>query len=94
MIAEAIKDKANRLVATESETIPGARGANYHGIPIHAIRLPGFLANQQIIFGSDGETLTLQHDSIDRQCFMPGVLLACEKVMSLDKLLYGLEEIL
>lgn len=76
------------------ETISGSRGANYHGIPIHAIRLPGLLAHQQIIFGETGETLTLKHDSIDRQCFMPGVMLACEKVVSLDKLVYGLEEIL
>lgn len=76
------------------ETIPGARGANHHGIPIHAIRLPGLLAHQRIIFGNTGETLTLQHDSIDRACFMPGVCLACEKVMGLDRLVYGLEEVL
>lgn len=76
------------------ETVKGARGANYRGVPIHAIRLPGFLAHQQIIFGSTGETLTLRHDSIDRQCFMPGICLACERVVKLDKLIYGLEEIL
>lgn len=76
------------------ETIPGARGANHHGIPIHAIRLPGLLAHQQIIFGNTGETLTLRHDSIDRQCFMPGVCFACEKVVDLNSLVYGLEVIL
>lgn len=76
------------------ETVPGARGANYHHIPIHAIRLPGFLAHEQIIFGNLGETLTLRHDSIDRQCFMPGICLACERVVTLDQLVYGLEEIL
>jgi 4-hydroxy-tetrahydrodipicolinate reductase len=76
------------------DIIPGSRGANYHGIPIHAIRLPGLLAHQQIIFGNDGETLTLRHDSIDRLSFMPGVCIACEKVMGLDKLIYGLEEVL
>lgn len=76
------------------ETVKGARGALHHGIPIHAIRLPGFLAHQQIIFGNTGETLTLRHDSIDRLCFMPGVLFACEKVLSLKRLLYGLEELL
>lgn len=76
------------------ETLPGARGANYKHIPIHAIRLPGFLAHQAVVFGSLGETLTLRHDSIDRQCFMPGVILACEKVMTLDRLVNGLEEVL
>lgn len=76
------------------ETIPHARGATYHGIPIHSVRLPGLLAHQQIIFGQTGETLTLKHDSIDRQCFMAGIALACEKVMALDRLIYGLEEIL
>lgn len=76
------------------EVIPGARGANYRNIPIHAIRLPGLLAHQQIIFGNAGETLTISHDSIDRKCFMPGICIACEKVMSLNTLVYGLEEVL
>jgi 4-hydroxy-tetrahydrodipicolinate reductase len=71
-----------------------ARGALYQHVPIHAVRLPGLLANEQVIFGQPGETLTLTHHSIDRQCFMPGVLLACEKVMSLDRLIYGLEHLL
>lgn len=76
------------------ENIPHSRGATHHNIPIHAVRLPGFLAHQEVIFGDIGETLTLRHDSIDRLCFMPGVCLACELVMKLDHLVYGLEEIL
>lgn len=76
------------------ETVKGSRGALYKNIPIHAVRLPGFLAHLQIIFGNDGETLTLTHDSIDRKAFMPGICLACERVMKLDRLLFGLEEIL
>lgn len=76
------------------ETVVGARGANHANIPIHAIRLPGLLAHQQIIFGNTGETLTLRHDTIDRECFMPGIFLACKKVMGLDRLIYGLGEIL
>lgn len=79
---------------TARETVPGARGARYKDIPIHAIRLPGVLANQQIIFGNSGETLTIRHDTIDRLCFMPGVLLACKKVVDLKKMVYGLENIL
>lgn len=85
----------NKPATPPRETIAaGSRGANYRGIPIHAVRLPGFLAHEQVIFGNTGETLTLRHDSIDRQCFMPGVCLACEAVIKLDKLVYGLEEIL
>lgn len=93
MISEAAKE-VNTSQKTTRETIPGARGATYRNIPIHAVRLPGLLAHEEIIFGSTGETLTLRHDSIDRECFMPGVCLACETVMTLDHLVYGLEEIL
>lgn len=93
LLADAITN-INQPSHHTHETIPGARGADYRGIPIHAIRLPGLLAHQQIIFGNQGETVTMRHDSIDRQCFMPGVVLACKKVGKLDHLLYGLEEIL
>lgn len=86
--------KINDMNNITHETIPHARGANYLNIPIHSVRLPGFLAQQQIIFGGTGETVTLQHSSIDRQCFMPGICLACEKVMKLDRLVCGLEELL
>lgn len=93
MIAETVAN-INPSARKSLEIIPGGRGANYRGIPIHAVRLPGFLAHQEIIFGAPGETLTLRHDSIDRGCFMPGVALACERVVKLDRLMYGLEEIL
>ncbi len=76
------------------ETIADARGANYQDIHIHAVRLPGLVANQQIIFGGLGETLTIRHDTIDRLCFMPGIMLACKKVMELNRLVYGLENVL
>lgn len=79
---------------TLRETLPGARGASYQNISIHAIRLPGLVAHQQILFGGLGETLSIKHDSIDRQCFMPGVVLACKKVMELNELVIGLEHIL
>jgi len=85
--------KANKLKASK-ETIPGARGAVSHEIPIHAIRLPGLVAHQAVIFGDVGETLTIRHDSTDRECFMPGVILACKEVMKLNRLVYGLEHIL
>lgn len=76
------------------ENVAGARGAMHKGIPIHAIRLPGFLAHEEIIFGAPGETLTLRHDSMDRGCFMPGVKIACQKVINLDTLIVGLENVL
>ena len=76
------------------ETIPGARGALYQQIPIHSVRLPGLVAHQQIIFGGVGETLTIRHDSMDRQSFMAGILLACQKVVGLDRLVYGLEHLI
>lgn len=78
----------------QRETIPGARGATYENIPIHAIRLPGIIANQEIIFGALGETLSIKHVTTDRECFMAGVVLACQKVKSLDRLVYGLEHII
>ena len=93
MIAESVKNP-NANTAKSSETIAGARGAALHGIPIHAIRLPGMLAHLEIIFGNTGETVSLRHDTIDRQCFMPGICLAVEKVIEMDYLAFGLEEIL
>lgn len=63
-------------------------------IPIHSVRLPGIISQQQIIFGSSNETITFSHESIDRQSFMPGVCLACTKVLELTELVYGLENIL
>ncbi|CAN5383957.1 4-hydroxy-tetrahydrodipicolinate reductase [soil metagenome] len=76
------------------EVITGARGALHRSVPIHAVRLAGIVANQQVIFGGKGETLTIQHNTINREAFMPGVILACKKVVQLDKLVYGLEYML
>jgi 4-hydroxy-tetrahydrodipicolinate reductase len=76
------------------EILPGALGALYQDVRIHSLRLPGTLAEQDVIFGQTGETLTLRHQTIDRVSFMPGLLLACQKVQMLDKLVYGLDAIL
>ncbi len=82
--------------AVEPEGAPGtpARGLDLHGIRIHSVRLPGLLAHQETIFGGLGQTLTIRHDAISRESFMPGVLLACRRVMGLDGLAYGLEALL
>jgi 4-hydroxy-tetrahydrodipicolinate reductase len=92
MLAENFKPE-NKNKETK-EIIPGSRGATHHKIPIHAIRMPGFIAQQQIIFGATGETLTLSHNSIDREAYMPGLCFTCKKVLSLDTLVYGMENIL
>ncbi len=78
----------------EKELIGGARGADYQGMKIHSIRLPGLVAHQQVIFGGTGETLTIRHDSFHRSSFMTGVGHSIETVMKLDTLVYGLENIL
>jgi len=93
MIAAARQDHPVSISHTK-ETLAGARGALCQQIPIHSVRLPGLVAHQHILFGGMGETLTLRHDTIDRQCFMPGVILACQTVLTLDHLVYGLENFL
>ena len=78
----------------EVEKIAGARGADVDGMHIHSVRLPGYVAHQEVIFGGLGQTLTIRHDSIDRTSFMPGVVIACKKVIDLHGLVCGLEKIL
>lgn len=69
-------------------------GANVHE-PIHSVRLPGLVAHQELLFGGEGQTLSIRHDSIDRSSFMPGVVLACRRVGTLpDPLTVGLEKLL
>ena len=63
-------------------------------IPIHSVRLPGFVANQEVIFGGLGQTLTIKHETSSRESFMPGVILAAKKIKGLKGLTYGLENIL
>lgn len=77
------------------EAHPGARGARHEDVTIHSVRLPGLMAHQEVIFGGQGQTLTVRHDSLDRTSFMPGVLLAVRGVDSLDPaLVVGLEHLL
>ncbi len=90
----AAQRKASLSKNDVTEVLPGARGATYENINIHSVRLPGILAQQQVIFGSLGETLTITHNSIDRNCFMPGLILACQHVLKLKELYYGLETLL
>jgi 4-hydroxy-tetrahydrodipicolinate reductase len=86
-------DAPSGTAARTAELLTEA-GANVHE-PIHSVRLPGLVAHQELIFGGQGQTLTIRHDSIDRRSFMPGVVLACRRVGELpEPLTVGLERIL
>jgi len=72
----------------------GARGADVDGVHVHALRIAGLVAHQEIVFGAQGETLTIRHDSLDRSSFMPGVLLAIRNVGAKPGVTVGLEALL
>ncbi|QIP84340.1 4-hydroxy-tetrahydrodipicolinate reductase [Streptomyces sp. Tu 2975] len=74
--------------------LEGARGADVDGIPVHAIRLRGLLAHQEVLLGGEGETLTIRHDSLHHSSFMPGILLGVRRVVSAPGLTFGLENFL
>jgi 4-hydroxy-tetrahydrodipicolinate reductase len=80
--------------AKRTSELIDAAGGNVHE-PIHSVRLPGLVAHQEVIFGGEGQTLSIRHDSIDRRSFMPGVLLAVRKIGGLpDRFTVGLEKLL
>src|SRR5580692_5156262 len=93
LIAEARKDLPPNPDAT-STSLPGARGADVDGVPVHSVRLAGLVAHQEVLFGTLGETLTIRHDSIDRTSFVPGVLLAVRRVAENPGLTIGIESLL
>lgn len=78
----------------ETEVAEGARGALVDEVTIHSVRLPGLVAHQEVLFGGQGQTLSIRHDSIDRTSFMPGVILAVRKVIGRSGLVVGLEELM
>ena len=73
---------------------PGSRGKQVEGVTIHSVRLPGLLAHQEVILGAAGQTLSIRHDTINRECFMPGVILAIKEVVKRQGLINGLETLL
>jgi 4-hydroxy-tetrahydrodipicolinate reductase len=93
LIAEARKGMPANPDAT-STGLEGARGADVDGVPVHSVRLAGLVAHQEVLFGTQGETLTIRHDSIDRSSFVPGVLLAVRKIRQLRGLTIGIEPLL
>lgn len=94
-LLEELGKSFNPPTVEETEKLTGARGTRTEeGIRIHSVRLPGLIAHQEVIFGAPGQIYTLRHDTSDRACYMPGVLLAIRKVIELKTLVYGLEKLL
>lgn len=94
MMAE-VKDDFTKNNCPETETIEGARGGNsYSNIHIHSVRMPGYIASQEVLFGSSGQIMTIRHDSMDRKCYMQGVLLAVKHVAEKNDFVYGLDNIM
>lgn len=79
----------------EVETIEGSRGGtSCSNIHIHSVRMPGYIASQEVIFGASGQVMTIRHDSMDRKCYMQGVLMAVKHVAAKNDFVYGLENIM
>ena len=94
MMAE-VKADFTKDNCPETETIEGARGGNsYSNIHIHSVRMPGYIASQEVIFGSQGQIMTIRHDTMDRKCYMQGVLLAVKHVYENNDFVYGLDNIM
>ena len=82
------------LVVPQKETLPGTRGGDLSNVGVHSIRQPGRLAEHQVIFGGPGQTLILSHDTVSRDCYVPGILRAIREVVKFEGLVVGLEKLL
>jgi 4-hydroxy-tetrahydrodipicolinate reductase len=95
MIAQARAEAGcDAMPDATSDEVPGARGANIDGVRVHAARIQGMIAHQEVVFGGPGEVLTIRHDSMNRESFMPGVVLGVRSIGSRPGLTVGLEHIL
>jgi 4-hydroxy-tetrahydrodipicolinate reductase len=92
LIADARREVPDAPAGDERH--PGARGATHADVRVHSLRLPGIVADQDVVFGGLGQTLTISHRSLDRSSFMPGVLLACRRVGGIHGCIVGLEHLL
>ena len=88
------RDGAPAPAVAETEMIAGARGGVVDGVRIHSVRLPGLAAHQEVLFGGPGQTLLIRHDSMNEESFMPGLVLAIQKVAALRGFVEGLEHVL
>lgn len=93
LVAAARKDLPPNPDAT-STGLEGARGADVDGVPVHSVRVTGLVAHQEVLFGTQGETLTIRHDSLDRTSFVPGVLLGVRQIAAHPGLTIGIEPLM
>ena len=93
---EMVKSRGKPFVypITKKENLSGTRGGQVDGVAIHSVRLLGLMASQEVIFGAPGQTLSLRHDAISRECYMPGIILAIKEVVNRQGLVYGLDTLL
>jgi len=93
---EMVEARGDDFIRTESEkeTLPGARGAQYRGVSLHSVRLPGLMAHQEVILGTRGQTLRIRHDQISREGFCPGVIMAVKEVTKRKGLIVGLDKLM
>ena len=92
--AKLIAENRNPENCSQTTNDSAARGADYDGVPVHSVRLPGYVAHEQVLFGGPGEALTIRQDSFSRSSFMQGVKVALSRVMDLPDLVVGLDQIL
>jgi 4-hydroxy-tetrahydrodipicolinate reductase len=93
VVADARTKPPQRVIGA-TEKAEGARGAKVKGVPVHSVRLPGLVAHQMVVFGGEGELLTVRHDSMSRASFMEGLKLAVRKVRTLEGLVVGLDKVM
>jgi len=79
---------------TEKENLPETRGGNVNGVTVHSVRLPGRSAHHEVVFGAAGQTVTLRHDTLGRDCYMPGVVRCIREAAAKPGLVVGLENVL
>ncbi|MDD4876330.1 MAG: 4-hydroxy-tetrahydrodipicolinate reductase, partial [Dehalococcoidales bacterium] len=93
-IMAAARDKPFKRPPVEKDNVLPSRGEEVEGINIHSVRLPGLMAHQEVLLGGLGQTLSIRHDAINRECFVPGVILAIKDVIKRQGLVYGLDTLL
>lgn len=91
-----LKARGKPFVSTKikKETVPGTRGGQLDGIALHSLRMPGLMAHQEVILGESGETLRIRHDTITRECYLPGIKKAIKEVIHKEGLTAGLDTLL
>ena len=82
------------LQPLEQGKTPDSRGKQVEGVAVHSVRLPGLMAHQEVLLGGPGQTLSIRHDTVSRECFIPGVMLAIKEVVNRKGLIYGLDTLL